>query len=194
MPSYCVLYRVVRNKCSVLIEQWQKICILAERIMKRREAAAVRLLPSRPSSGHTFMPAHFSLPHFTSAPSNSTLNSTSDDGDTNSLANSFLSGLIQRPHAELNGQADLARLTNTLKVLVEVNDRCWRGDDCELCSGVRQGLGVVAQHTQRHADVLDDRVSTSALSFVPYKLIERQSRTMLYNTLEALKARKIVFH
>lgn len=49
-------------------------------------------------------------------------------------------------------------MTNTLKSLVEVNDKCWRGDECELCSGVRQGLGVVAQHTQKHADVMEDRV------------------------------------
>ncbi|CAL1715044.1 unnamed protein product [Somion occarium] len=103
---------VVRSKISVLIEQWQKICILAERIMKRREAAA----------------------------------------------------------------SDTARLTNTLKALVEVNDRCWRGDDCELCLGVRQGLSSVAQHTQRHSDVLEER-----------------SRRLLYSTLEALKGQRDLY-
>ncbi len=41
---------------------------------------------------------------------------------------------------------------------MEVNDKCWRGDDCELCGGVRQGLRVIAQHTQKHADAMEDRV------------------------------------
>ena len=55
-------------------------------------------------------------------------------------------------------QADLSRLTNTLKMLVEVNGQCWKGQDCELSDGVRQGISVVSAHTQRHADLLEIRV------------------------------------
>jgi sorting nexin-8 len=55
-------------------------------------------------------------------------------------------------------QADLARLTNILNVVVEVNERCWRGEDCELCDGVRHGVEQVAQHTQTHSDLLEHRV------------------------------------
>jgi sorting nexin-8 len=55
-------------------------------------------------------------------------------------------------------QADLSRLTNTLKTLVEVNGQCWKGQDCDLSEGVRQGVNVVSAHTQRHADLLELRV------------------------------------
>ncbi|RPD64231.1 hypothetical protein L227DRAFT_571799 [Lentinus tigrinus ALCF2SS1-6] len=103
---------VVRGKIGFLIEHWQRICLLTERIVRRREAAA----------------------------------------------------------------ADLSRLTNTVKSLVEVNERCWRGEECELCAGVRQGLAHVSAHTQRHADALEHR-----------------SRTMLYSTLEAIKAQRDLY-
>lgn len=56
-------------------------------------------------------------------------------------------------------QADLSRLSNVLKVVAEVNERCWRGDDCELCDGVREGVGELAAHTQSHSDILEQRVS-----------------------------------
>ena len=56
-------------------------------------------------------------------------------------------------------QADLSRLTNTLKTLAEVNGQCWKGPDCDLSEGVRQGIDVVAAHTQRQADLLELRVS-----------------------------------
>lgn len=58
-------------------------------------------------------------------------------------------------------QADLARLTNVLRVVVEVNERCWRGDDCEFCDGVRQGVGRIAEHTQQQSDLLEQRVCPS---------------------------------
>jgi hypothetical protein len=58
-------------------------------------------------------------------------------------------------------QADLSRLTNTLKMLVEVNAQCWKGQDCDLSEGVRQGISVVSAHTQRHADLLEIRVCFS---------------------------------
>jgi sorting nexin-8 len=44
---------------------------------------------------------------------------------------------------------------------VEVNERCWRGDDCELCDGVRHGVEQVAHHTQAHSDLLEQRVRVS---------------------------------
>ena len=147
---------VVRSKISSLIEQWQKICILAERIIKRREAAAVRVSPP-PLPGRNFMQAHFALPPFSPAISAS----STADGETQSLTSSILSGLHLPRNTGITGatqQSDTARLTNTLRALVEVNERCWRGDECELCSGVRQGLGIVAQHTQIHADAMEERV------------------------------------
>lgn len=102
----------VRGKISPLIEQWQRICVLAERIIKRRESAA----------------------------------------------------------------ADLARLTNVLRAVVEVNERCWRGDECELCDGVRQGIVHVASHTQRQSD-----------------LLEQRTNALLYSTLEALKSQRDLY-
>jgi hypothetical protein len=52
----------------------------------------------------------------------------------------------------------LSRLTNTLKTLAEVNAQCWKGPDCDLSEGVRQGIDVVSAHTQRQADLLELRV------------------------------------
>ncbi|KAI9063893.1 hypothetical protein FKP32DRAFT_1571236 [Trametes sanguinea] len=189
---------VVRGKIGFLIEHWQRICLLTERIVRRREAAAVRLTPVlRPS----FLPTH--LPSFSlaaslsssalssgtasqrrishSAPASpapaSAASSASgaSDRDSSSSVFSGLAGTI-RGNTSLDGQADLSRLTNTVKSLVEVNERCWRGEDCELCSGVRQGLSAVSNHTQRHADALEHR-----------------SRTMLYSTLEALKGQRDLY-
>ena len=52
-------FSVVRGKIGFLIEHWQRICLLTERIVRRREAAAVRLTPIlRPS----FLPTHLPLP------------------------------------------------------------------------------------------------------------------------------------
>ena len=56
-------------------------------------------------------------------------------------------------------QADLARLTNTLRALPEVQGTCWRGEDCELSEGVKQGVRRFATHAQVHADMLEQRVS-----------------------------------
>ncbi len=145
---------MVRGKISVLIEQWQKICILAERMIKRREAAAVR---APPFARRTLTKSHFALPPFASA--------LADDASISneSLASSVFSGFMHpgRAFAGADSQADSARLTNTLKALAEVNERCWRGDDCLLCAGVRQGVSNIAQHTERHADAMEHRVSQS---------------------------------
>lgn len=62
-------------------------------------------------------------------------------------------------------QGDLARLTNTLRAVIEVSEHCWRGDECDLSSGVRQGLDQLAAHTQRHSDLSEARVRR--YSFVP---------------------------
>lgn len=102
----------VRGKISPLIEAWQKIGILVERIIRKREAEA----------------------------------------------------------------ADLSRLTNTLKALVEVNGQCWRGEDCELSEGVKQGVRRVSEHTQRQADILEQR-----------------TRRLLYTTLEGLKSQRDLY-
>lgn len=197
----------MRGKISFLIEHWQRICLLTERIVRRREAAAVRLTPVlRPS----FLPTH--LPSFSLAASLSTsalapsssarwsshsapaspspasaASSASSDRDSTSSIFSGLAGAARRT-TTLDGQADLSRLTNTFKSLVEVNERCWRGEDCELCAGVRQGLGHVSEHTQRQADALEHRVSAVHCAVFLLKLKgPSQSRTMLYSTLEALK-------
>ncbi|KAH9940909.1 uncharacterized protein BXZ73DRAFT_88587 [Epithele typhae] len=155
---------VVRGKIGFLIEHWQRICLHTERIVKRREAAAVRLTPViRPS----FLPAHLplSIPVLAALASGSSSSSSapssasgSVERDADSSVASILSGITtsSRPHT-VGGQADLTRLTNTVKSLVEVNERCWRGEDCELCAGIRHGLGQVSQHTQRQADALEHR-------------------------------------
>ncbi|KAG1767166.1 hypothetical protein EV702DRAFT_1147692 [Suillus placidus] len=149
----------VRGKISPLIEQWQRICVLAERIIKRRESAAVRIPPSL---RRTYLPAHITFPFLSSH------HSPLDDHDhipgpassTTSLAGSLLSSrTAHSDDLESDDQADLARLTNVLRAVVEVNERCWRGDECELCDGVRQGIAQVASHTQQQSDLLEQRVS-----------------------------------
>lgn len=145
---HTILYSIVRGKIGAHIEQWQKICILAERMIKRREAAAVRVPPA--PTRRPFIPAHFGLP---------SLSSSDDVADDASMTSSVFSGLIHPRRALApEPQADTARLTNALKVVVEVNAKCWRGDECELCAGVRQGISNVAQHTRQHGDALEHRV------------------------------------
>lgn len=55
-------------------------------------------------------------------------------------------------------QADMSRLTITLNALNEINGHCWRGDDCELCQGVREGLHHVSTHVQEQSDESERRV------------------------------------
>ncbi|EMD38933.1 hypothetical protein CERSUDRAFT_151694 [Gelatoporia subvermispora B] len=157
---------MVRQKIGFLIEHWQKICMLAERVIRRREAAAVWVPLLKRSS----LRAHLPLPSL--SPASST--SSGPDSDADEISSSIFGSL--RTGVSGRDQADLARLTNTMKSLVEVNERCWRGDDCELCAGVRQGLGQVSVHTQKHSDQMEHR-----------------SRTMLYNTLEALKSQRDLY-
>ena len=136
-----------------LIEQWQRICILAEKIVKRREAAAVR---SPPALSRAFLPTHFTFPNNLSPTSTtSSLPGSSPPSMTGSLTQSFLGLQITFP----DNQSDLSRLTNTLRAVIEVNESCWRGENCELSNGVRAGLEQVAAHTQRHSEIAELRVS-----------------------------------
>ena len=130
------------------------------------------------------MQAHFGLP---------SLSSSDYVADDSSMTSSVFSGLMHPQRALAPDlQADTARLTNALNVVVEVNAKCWRGDDCELCNGVCQGLSNVARHTQQHGDVLEHRVSTYCkFATRKHALILSQARTLLYSTLEALKVRFI---
>ena len=152
------LHRVVRGKIIPLIEQWQRICILAERIVRRREAAAVR---SPPALSRAFLPTHFTFPNNNLSPASTTSSlpgSPPPPSMTGSLTQSFMGLQI----TFLDNQSDLSRLTNTLRAVIEVNESCWRGDSCELSDGVRAGLEQVAAHTQRHSEISELRVSTIA--------------------------------
>ncbi|KAJ6610221.1 hypothetical protein B0H10DRAFT_437803 [Mycena sp. CBHHK59/15] len=168
----------LRRRISPLIEQWQRICVLAERIIKRREAAAVRIPPAfRPGS----LQAHFSLPIFSSpalssTPSSSTSSSHAPDMFASFLAASHMNSFFGSTSEPLVDQGDLARLTNTLRAVIEVNEQCWRGDDCELATGVRLGLQQVAAHTQRHSE-----------------LSELRTRTLFDTTLESIKAQRDLY-
>ncbi len=90
-----------------------------------------------------------------------------------------------------NPQADLSRLTITLNALNEVNAQCWRGDECELCDGVRGGLEHVSAHVMKQAEELDQRVSGPNDVNLNARLLTGhdfvQARLMSTATLEALK-------
>jgi sorting nexin-8 len=152
---WLTLTSIMRGRVSPLIDHWQRICILAERIIKRREAAAVRVPPAL---RRVFVPTHFNLPNLTAPLSPSSHTSSLPDSSQSmigSLSQSFL-GLNHLPYTD--DQGDLARLTNTLRAVTEISETCWRGDDCELSNGVRSGLTQVAAHTQRHSEIAEMRV------------------------------------
>ncbi|TFK73756.1 hypothetical protein BDN72DRAFT_886694 [Pluteus cervinus] len=202
----------IRNRLNPLIDQWQRICILAERIIKRREAAAVRLPPA---FKRAYLPTHFAFPLFssfssTAFPSSSAASFTSTTSSTAQITPSSLlaasavwnaNGNGSPDHAIANGvngehhhhhdhdnlagsiypgmestsmwgsvanlgsfanllgdeQGDMSRLTNTLRAVVEVNERCWRGDECELSNGVRGGLQQMAAHALRYSEISEMR-------------------------------------
>ncbi|KAL4065857.1 hypothetical protein V8B97DRAFT_1932324 [Scleroderma yunnanense] len=170
---------IVRGKLNPLIEQWQRICVLAERMIKRRESAAVRV-PS--SLRRTYLPAHFTFPLFSSTlPLDIDPSTGRVDGPASSTASLLSVSMLsmRTTHSDVDmsdDQADLARLTNVLRAIVEVNERCWRGDECELCDGVRQGLGHVAEHTQHQSD-----------------LLEQRTHSLLNSTLESLKSQRDLY-
>ena len=140
----------------MLIEQWQKVCILAERLIKRREAAAVR---TPPALRRAFLPTYFTLPPLSPSSTYSSLPGPPvvAPSMSASLSASFL-GFNTPSIGPADAQGDLARLTNTLRAVIEVTETCWRGDDCELSNGVRAGLGQVAAHSQRHSEIAEIRV------------------------------------
>lgn len=171
--------RIVRGKLNTLIEQWQRICILAERIIKRREAAAVR---TPPAFRRTYLPTHFALPIFfspSSSPPPPTESSSSImSGPTSNVESLF--GL--HPASTFVEQGDLSRLTNTLRAVTEVNEHCWRGDDCELSNGVRSGLEQVAAHTQRHSEMSELRVGTFRDMWLWHLVVDQEDRRVHYLT------------
>jgi len=90
----------------------------------------------------------------------------------------------------LNEQSDLSRLTNTLRAVVEENERCWRGDDCELSNGVRNGLEQAALHAARHSEMEEARVSAAVgltQGLFCSLAVPWQTRRLLDTTLESLK-------
>jgi sorting nexin-8 len=151
--------RHVRQRIVLLIEAWQKICILGERLIRKREAAAVRSTNTRPS----FVP-HLRLPPTLRISSPLSVSSYSESTTRMPLGLSAAFSSSSRDGSALSlsslstAQADLSRLTNTLKTLAEVNGQCWKGQDCDLSEGVRQGINAVSAHTQRQADLLELRV------------------------------------
>ncbi|KIK61749.1 hypothetical protein GYMLUDRAFT_73257 [Collybiopsis luxurians FD-317 M1] len=176
----------IRRRVSPLIEQWQRICILAERIIKRREAAAVRmssspfrrpfipahLLPTFPSSSHSFSDSASAAS--SAAFSTSGLSASSNLSESSMLNNSIIGSLWGLDH--FDSQSDLSRLTNTMRAVIEVSDPCWRGDECELSSGVRTGLEQVVSHCQRQSEISENR-----------------TRVLLDTTLEALKTQRDLY-
>ena len=152
--------RHVRQRIVPLIEAWQKICILGERLIRKREAAAVRGTNIRPS----FMP-HLRLPSTLRISSPLSVSSSYSESTTRmplglsaAFSPSSWDGSALSLSSLSTAQADLSRLTNTLKTLAEVNGQCWKGQDCDLSDGVRQGINAVCAHTQRQADLLELRV------------------------------------
>lgn len=130
--------------------------------MKRQEAAAVRLPPALRKS---FLPTHFTLPILSPSSTISSLPGSPTSAMSNSLSGSILGLSIPPPTTE--NQGDMARLTNTLRAIIEVGEPCWRGDDCELSNGVRTGLAQVSDYTQRQAELSENRVRlNSRLSIV----------------------------
>jgi len=168
-PVSCsIIFSVIRIKLGPLIEQWQRICILAERIIKRHEATAVR---TPQAFRRSYLPTHFTLPNFSPI---STISSLPGLSLSNNSSHQSIFGLRT---STVEGQGDLSRLTNTLRAVIEVNEYCWRGDECDLSNGVRQGLDHLATHTQRHSDMSEARVSSfSSLSEPLIILTSRRGR------------------
>jgi len=156
--------QTVRAKLPQLIEQWQKICILAERITKRREAAAVR---GPQLLRRVYLPTHFP-----------TTSSSTPDASSILSGFSFASSIPSSDSIlSSDDQADLSRLTSGFRVLNEVNQpMCWRGDECELANGLRQGIETVARHLQTQADLVDQR-----------------AHGLQHETLEALKSQRDLY-
>jgi sorting nexin-8 len=137
--------------------------------MKRQEAAAVRMPPAFRRS---YLPTHFALPNFSPLSATSSL-----PGSSSNLAASLNQSILGLRVPVAEEQGDLSRLTNTLRAVIEANEYCWRGDECDLSNGVRQGLDQLATHTQRYSDLSEARVSCHlALICTSAHLIIRRER------------------
>lgn len=170
-------YSIVRNKIPALIEQWQRICILAERIIKRREAAAVRI-PFFPigiarGDAHVNADSSFGVPRLFNSLASPQLDSSvasvaslpgspridsSIYGGHGAMPNSMYISTANINTSGAQQQGDLSRLTNTLRAVTEVMEHSWRGEEDELSSGVRHGLGQVAMHCSVQAEIAELRV------------------------------------
>lgn len=132
--------------------------VLAERIVRKREAAAVRPLSTTrpPTVPHLGLSASLSGSFYPQT------SNTDDAASVRSFSSSIKSLFAPPPSTSITTasdmQADLARLTNTLRALPEVQGTCWRGEDCELSEGVKQGVRRFATHAQAHTDMLEQRV------------------------------------
>ncbi|KAJ8469126.1 hypothetical protein ONZ45_g16999 [Pleurotus djamor] len=196
---------IVRNKLPTLIEQWQRISILAERIIKRREAAAVRIpfLPIGIARGdaHVLADSSFGLPRFldttfgsprlgssaslpSSTASSPQMNASFFGGSPHMTTSTYgpPGGLNHSMYGSISNlvpsdsQSDLSRLTNTLRAVTEVMEQSWRGEEDELSSGVRQGLNEVASHCAVQADIAESR-----------------TRALFDTTLESLKSQRDLY-
>ncbi|KAH8833010.1 hypothetical protein DL96DRAFT_1523298 [Flagelloscypha sp. PMI_526] len=172
----------VRGKVGPLIQHYQQISLLAERIIKRREAAAVRSSPFQA----TFRRTHFAFPSLSTsissapntphpAPSVPLPDNASSVSDVRSMSSSSMFGLTFG-NTITTEQSDLARLSNTLRVVNEINGACWRGEACELDNGVRLGLEQVAAHASRHSELAEVRV-----------------RALMDTTLEGIKRQRDLY-
>ncbi|KDQ26655.1 hypothetical protein PLEOSDRAFT_1043789 [Pleurotus ostreatus PC15] len=186
---------IVRNKIPALIEQWQRICILAERIIKRREAAAVRI-PFFPigiarGDAHVNADSSFGVPRLFNSLASPQLDSSvasvaslpgspridsSIYGGHGAMPNSMYISTANINTSGTQQQGDLSRLTNTLRAVTEVMEHSWRGEEDELSSGVRQGLGQVAMHCSVQAEIA-----------------ELRTRTLFDTTLESLKSQRDLY-
>lgn len=86
----------------------------------------------------------------------------------------------------------MSRLTNTLRAVMEVNERCWRGDECELSNGVRLGLEQLAEHSQQHSEISEVRVCSIHVFWSWQVDRISQTRALYDTTLEAIKVRHIL--
>lgn len=126
----------------------------------RRPFIPAHLLPMFASSNHRSLSDSASVASST-AFSASGMSASSNLSDSATLDNSMIGSFFGMNI--LDYQGDLSRLTNTVRAVIEVNDPCWRGDECELSSGVRTGLEQIAIHCQRHSEISENRVSFPAL-------------------------------
>lgn len=113
-------------------------------------------------SRRTVFPTHFAFPPLSPHSEMSIAESVSSDESMIGSVVGSIMGTYDVPRTfPSEQQGDFARLTNTLRAVVEVNERCWRSEECELTNGVNGGLEQLALHTQRASEISEGRVSYS---------------------------------